>query len=160
MGITRLATPADLPRLVEISLASFGAITWQRTVDRLFGPLNGHDWQERWRRRVETVLREQTILVLEESGEILGYASGTVDEALGLGHLEILAVDAAAQGKGHGRRLLQDFERHCFSRGARHLTLESLTDNEPANELYRREGYQAVAQHFNWFKKIGEGGGG
>ena len=150
----RLATSADLPRLIEVSLASFGPITWQRTVDRLFGPLNGHDWRNRWKRRVEKAMQEQTILVLEENGGILGYGCGTLDSALGLGHIDILAIDPAAQGKGHGRRLLRAMEGHFQRQGATHVTLESLADNETANSLYERHGYQRLAQHINWFKKL------
>ena len=146
--------PADLPRLIEVSLASFAPITWQRAVDEKFGLLNGHDWQDRWRRRVEKALREQTILVLEAEGAVLGYACGTVDAALGLAHLDILAVDPAAQGRGAGRLLLREAERYFASRGATHLTLESLNTNVAANALYQAEGYCTLACHWNWFKKL------
>src|SRR5712692_885281 len=151
----RPATPSDLPRLIDLSLASFGPITWQRAVDRIFGPLRGQDWQARWRRRVEKAAREQTILVLEEDGAILGYACGTLDSVLGLAHIDILAVDPSAQGKGSGRRLLAAMEDHFRAQGATHLTLESLIDNDVANSLYERHGYQRLAQHINWFKKLG-----
>ncbi len=150
----RPATAADLPRLIEVSLASFGPITWQRNIDRLFGPLKGRDWRERWKRRVEKAFGEQTILVLEENGALLGYACGTVDDPIGLGHIDILAVDPGARGKGYGRRLLRAIEQHFAASGATHVTLESLSDNEVANSLYRRDGYQELARHLNWFKKL------
>ena len=150
----RPAAAADLPRLIEVSLASFGPITWQREVDRIFGPLKGHDWRERWKRRVEKAFEEQTILVLEESGAILGYACGTIDAEIGLGHIDIVAVDPSAQGKGHGLRLLRAMEDHFRSHGAGHVQLESLVENEVANTLYRRYGYRELARHINWFKKI------
>jgi ribosomal protein S18 acetylase RimI-like enzyme len=150
----RLGTPEDLPRLIEVSLASFGTVTWQRAVDARFGPLQGIDWRERWRRRVERAMQDQTFLVLVEEGQIAGYACGTFEPAVGLGHLDILAVDPAHQGKGYGRRLLYGFEDWVRSQGGSHLTLESLTDNETANELYRKEGYEVLASHLNWFKKI------
>jgi ribosomal protein S18 acetylase RimI-like enzyme len=150
----RFAAAGDLPRLIEVSLAAFGAITWQRAVDARFGPLQGLDWRERWRRRVERAFQEQTFLVLVDGDQIVGYACGAFDGAIGLGHLDILAVDPACQGKGHGRRLLHAFEDWVRSQGGSHLTLESLTGNETANEFYRKEGYEALASHFNWFKKI------
>lgn len=150
----RLGTPDDLPRLIEVSLASFDTVTWQRSVDSIFGPLNGLDWRERWHRRVERAMQEETFLVLVEDDRIAGYACGTVDRASGLGHLDILAVDPACQGKGHGRQLLHAFEDWLRSQGAGHLTFESLTDNDAANHLYLEEGFQALASHYNWFKKI------
>lgn len=152
----RLATLDDLPRLIEVSLAAFDSVTWARRVERDFGPLKGQDWQARWRRRVEKAFREQTFLVLEEGGRVVGYACGALDEVIGLGHIDILAVEPSAQGRGHGRTLLRAIEEHFAAQGAGHVTLESLTDNETANTLYRREGYRAMAQHFNWFKKLGQ----
>ncbi|HYM09547.1 MAG TPA: GNAT family N-acetyltransferase [Bryobacterales bacterium] len=152
---TRPAVPGDLPRIIEVSLAAFETVTWQRTVDRTFGPLQGLDWRERWRRRMEKAFQEETFLVLEENQQILGYACGTVDTAIGLGHIDILAVDPAARGRGCGRHLLSTMEELFRSQGATHVTLESLVDNETANSLYRRTGYQQLAQHINWFKKLG-----
>lgn len=155
----RFASPADLPRITEVALAAFGPITWQVTIDRLYGPLNGHDWRERWKQRMEKAFAEQTILVLEEGNAIVGFACGDLNEAFGLAHIDILAVDPAAHGKGYGRTLLQAIEDHFASLGARHVTLESLADNEVANSLYDRSGYQRVAHHVNWFKKLERGPG-
>ena len=150
----RPATAADLPRLVEISLASFGPITWQRAIDEKFGPLHGHDWQDRWHRRVEKAFQAQDFLVLEEDGRLLGYACGVVDPAIALGHLDILCIDPAGQGRGLGRLLLRAIQQHFASQGATHVTLESLTDNHTASALYRAEGFEILANHWNWFKKI------
>lgn len=151
----RPANAEDLPRLVEVCLASFGTITWQRKVDEQFGPLNRYDWRERWKRRVVKAFTDQQFLVLVEEGAILGCACGTVDKTTGLGHLDILAIDPAAQGKGRGKALLRAMEDFFASQGATHVTLESLVDNEAANALYRKEGFQPIASHYNWFKKIG-----
>lgn len=152
---TRPAVPGDLPRIIEVSLAAFETVTWQRTVDRVFGPLKGLDWRERWRLRMAKAFQEETFLVLEESEQIIGYACGTLDDATGVGHIDILAVDPAARRRGCGRHLLSAMEELFRSQGATHVTLESLVDNETANSLYRRTGYQQLAQHINWFKKLG-----
>jgi len=50
--------------------------------------------------------------------------------------------------------LRRAIEEHFAAQGAGHVTLESLTDNETATGLYQREGYRAMAQHINWFKKL------
>ncbi len=150
----RFGTPEDLPRLVEVSLAAFATVTWQREIDRRFGPLHGLDWRERWRRRVEKAMREGTFLVLEDEGRVVGYACGTADPVVGVGHLDIVAVDPGYQGRGFGRRLLHAFKDWVRAEGCGYLTFESLTDNEPANALYRREGFEILASHYNWFKKI------
>jgi len=151
----RPANPEDLHRLVDLSLAAFESVTWQRAVDREFGPLQGLDWRERWKRRVAKAFLEQTFLVLEEEGNILGYVCGTVDRHTSLGHIDILAVDPAAQGQGHGRSLLRGMEEHFQANGAAFVSLEALVDNEGANSLYGAEGYRELARHINWFKKLG-----
>jgi ribosomal protein S18 acetylase RimI-like enzyme len=150
----RRATREDFTAVTDVALASFAAVTWQRTVDELYGPLNGHDWQARWRRRMERALREQVCLVLESSGQIIGFACGWVDSALSLAHLDLIGITPAAQGQGHGRRLLRAMEEAFRAQGAAFLTLESLIANDTANALYKAEGFLQVASHWNWFKKI------
>ena len=51
----RLAAPQDYEPLEKLTLESIEPITWLRTVDARFGPLNGLDWRARWRLRFRTL---------------------------------------------------------------------------------------------------------
>jgi len=58
-------------------------------------------------------------------------------------HLSILAVSAAAEGRGVGRALLQAAEDWARARGHDAITLHVFVANERARALYERVGYAA-----------------
>jgi ribosomal protein S18 acetylase RimI-like enzyme len=64
-------------------------------------------------------------------GILTGYDSGT-------------GVRAAYQGKGYGRRLLQDTVSQLRELGYRRYLLEVLVENNPAISLYTSEGFEFV----------------
>ncbi len=150
----RLATPTDHIRLEELALAGFGPITWARRVDEKFGNLNGKDWKERWKLRLNHVFATQIILLAEEGGETVGFASGTLDPDCKLAYIDLIAVDPKSQGQGLGRELLRAMLKLMSERGAEHAHLDCLVDNDAGNRLYRSEGFEEVARHIRWFRKI------
>jgi len=57
------------------------------------------------------------------------------------GHLAILAVGAAVEGRGVGRALLRAVETWAAGQGYRFLTLNVFATNARAKEVYERAGY-------------------
>ena len=155
MSLTfRPATQDDTPRLEELALAGFGPITWARRVDEKFGTLNGKDWKERWKLRLKHIFATQIILVAEKGGETVGFASGTLDTDCKLAYIDLIAVDPKSQGQGLGRELLRAMLKLMSERGAEHAHLDCLVDNDAGNRLYRSEGFEEVARHIRWFRRI------
>lgn len=150
----RLADKRDYERLEKLVIDSFEPITWLKTCDEVFGPLNGLDWRQRWKLRFQAAFNTQIVLVGEAQGEIVAYASGTYDEKARLGFIDLLAVDRRYQGKGYGRTMLRGMLEHLKGLGAEHAHLECLADNEAGNALYRSEGWTEMAQFVRWFIKI------
>ena len=56
-------------------------------------------------------------------------------------HLSVLAVTAAAEGKGVGSALLDRSEAWARERGSDRLTLSALVTNSRARGLYERRGF-------------------
>ena len=80
---------------------------------------------------------------------LLGYAcSGPTPATEGTFDLYWLAVDAAAQGKGIGKRLVREVERELRDRGARMLLVEtsSRPDYSNTRAFYARCGYTEAAR--------------
>jgi ribosomal protein S18 acetylase RimI-like enzyme len=150
----RLANPSDYPYLESMVIDAFAPITWFRRVDEMVGPLNGLDWRERWRLRMKSVLAQQVVLVGEAGGEIVAYASGTYDAATRSAFIDLLAVDAAHQGKGYGRQMLRATLAHFREQGAEHAHLDCLADNPVGNRLYESEGFRKVAEYVRWWIEL------
>jgi ribosomal protein S18 acetylase RimI-like enzyme len=150
----RLAAPADYAAVEPMVIDAFAQVTWLRTVDEMFGPLNGLDWRARWRMRVKHAFDEETVLLGEDKGRIVAFASGTLDDATRSTYINLVAVDSREQGKGYGREILRGFMAHMKERGAEHAHLECLVHNTAGNRLYESEGFKVVADHLRWWIKL------
>lgn len=58
--------------------------------------------------------------------------------------IQTIAVSAAAQRQGLGRRLMDLMLNRAISRGCQQMFLEVREDNHPAFELYRRLGFEQL----------------
>lgn len=68
-----------------------------------------------------------------------------------VGRITALAVDAAAQGRGVGRQLVDAAERACRAAGLARIEVTSGLTHVPAYDFYRRLGY---ADHGLRFAKV------
>jgi ribosomal protein S18 acetylase RimI-like enzyme len=59
--------------------------------------------------------------------------------------ISAVVVDAAARGRGIGEALTRDAVQRALAAGASRVSLNSRTEREAANRLYRRLGFQLVA---------------
>ena len=73
----------------------------------------------------------------------VAYAETWIDYFTGEqhGHLGILIVAEAAEGRGVGRALLEATEAWAAARGYRFVTLNVFADNAHARRVYERAGY-------------------
>lgn len=146
----------DHSRIEKLVLDSFESITWFRAVDKKYGPLNSSDWRDRWKRRLQKIFAEQIILAAELNGALVAMSSSTIDPAAALAYIDLLAVAKGHQAHGYGRQMLRHTMQHLHQLGARYVHLECLTSNENANALYQSEGFEEVARHIRWFRKLPE----
>jgi GNAT superfamily N-acetyltransferase len=102
------------------------------------------------RRALERALaspkEDATLLVAQldrEGAAGVAYAETGVDYFTGErhGHLAIIAVAEAGEGRGVGRALLSAVERWASARGYRFITLNVFAGNARARAVYERAGY-------------------
>ncbi len=151
---SRLAEPAEHPHLKTMILDSFEPITWFKTADEKFGLMNGLDWRDRWKLRLEKVFETQVILVGELDGGVVACATGTYDPKTAMGFIDLLAVTQGYQGEGLGREMLRGLMQHFKDMGAVYAHLDCLTTNEVGNRLYEAEGFEEGMRSIRWIKKI------
>lgn len=68
-----------------------------------------------------------------------------------------IAVAAAAQGRGLGRKLVDLHLRRLAGLGARTVFLEVGEDNEPARRLYRQIGFREVGRRESYYRAAPSG---
>lgn len=81
-------------------------------------------------------------VVAERHGALVGYAG--LAAAAGEADVLTVAVDAAEQGRGVGRRLLRELLAEADRRGCADVLLEVRGGNGPAVALYERHGFERV----------------
>jgi ribosomal protein S18 acetylase RimI-like enzyme len=152
--ITRRAAAHDFEAIEEMVIDSFEPITWQKQLDARFGLLNGLDWRARWQARLQKIFETQVVLLGEEESQLAAMASATLDRDAALAYIDLLSVDRRFQGRGLGREMLRAMIEHLKGLGMQYVHLDCLTNNDAGNALYRSEGFEEVAQHIRWFRKI------
>jgi ribosomal protein S18 acetylase RimI-like enzyme len=150
----REALPADHAAIEAMVIESFEPITWQKKLDAKYGALNGRDWRARWEARLRHIFATQIVLVGEVEGSIVAMASALLDRGAALGFIDVLGVGREQQGRGYGREMLRGMIDHLKPLGIQYVHLDCLTDNEAGNALYQSEGFEEVARHIRWFRKI------
>jgi ribosomal-protein-alanine N-acetyltransferase len=92
-------------------------------------------------------------LVVEDEPELVGYAgiAALADEAM----VQTLAVRRDRWGTGIGGRVLTSLLEWSAARGARTVSLEVRADNERAQALYRRFGFQSIGVRRDYYDKAG-----
>ena len=135
--LTRPATPADLPRLLELvreywdfeEIPGFAAASVEPVLRRL---LSGPE-------------PPGTILVAEASGVIEGYLVAvlvlSIEHGGIMGEIDELFVAPRARGRGLGAALLAAAELALIARGSRRVQLQLGRGNRAAREFYARRGY-------------------
>lgn len=131
----RTATVDDLAAIMAIENASFPADAWS---------------EQSMRAELEST--HGRYIVLDDHGEIDGYA--------GLRHLpggrdsdvQTIAVSADARGAGHGRALLTELLRTAAGRRAQEVFLEVRADNPAAQGLYASEGFVEIGRRPRYYQ--------
>jgi ribosomal-protein-alanine N-acetyltransferase len=119
----RPAADADIPAVVAVDRAAFTPHWW-------------HSEETVYRRAARSPL----FSVAEIEGNVIGYVEGEI--RLPAAHLNRIAVHPAHQGRGVGRRLLEDTLLTFWQNGVERVTLNTQADNRYSQRLYRRFGFE------------------
>jgi ribosomal protein S18 acetylase RimI-like enzyme len=139
--IIRDATPADRAFVLDLAkrLVTFEIPSW-RTPDEIVD--GDRRALEAW---FDDPAEDQAMLVAELDGQRAGCALlvTLIDyfNERPHAHLSVLAVTAAAEGRGVGSALLDRSVEWARQRGSDRLTLSALVTNTRARRLYERRGF-------------------
>ncbi|SDH60385.1 ribosomal protein S18-alanine N-acetyltransferase [Microbacterium pygmaeum] len=132
---TRPATLDDLEAIMALERISFPTDAWSETMMReeLASP---HGWY----------------LVVEEAGNLIGYAGLRAVKGATDADIQTIAIAASARGRGRGRALVTDLLAEAARRGTRDVFLEVRADNPVAQALYASEGFTEVGRRAHYYQ--------
>jgi ribosomal protein S18 acetylase RimI-like enzyme len=148
--------PEDLDTMLRITLEGFDGTAIDQHIERLCGLINGHDWKWRKGRQIEEdcEVHPKGVFVAEENGRLLGYITTRVDHEAGKGRIPNLAVDAAAQGKGLGRQLIEHALDYFRSEGLAAAVIETMSNNARGQHLYPSCGFVETCRQIHYAMKL------
>jgi [ribosomal protein S18]-alanine N-acetyltransferase len=124
----------DLEALAELEVALFADDAW--SVQTWWAELAGRPRRD--------------YVVAVDDGRILGY--GGIDLSGDVADLMTIATAPEAQGRGMGRRLLDELVRRAGRSGAQALLLEVRADNEAAKRLYGTSGFEVISVRRRYYQ--------
>jgi GNAT superfamily N-acetyltransferase len=129
-------------------IASIHVHSWRETYpgmlpDRYLAAMDVHEYEDRWLRTIQDPYRRSAVFVAEENGHVVGFASGGRErdgDARYDGELYAIYLPLAAQGRGHGRALLEAVATALAIRSMTSMVAWVLRENVRARGFYERLG--------------------
>lgn len=146
----------DLPTLKRITVAAFDGVSIDQGMQKLFGEIQGHEWQWRKARHLDDdVARDpHGIFVAEIDGRIVGCITTWQDREGGIGHIPNLAIEADCRGQGLGRQLIEFALQRFRDAGLTHAKIETLVQNAVGQHLYTSLGFREVARQIHFVAEL------
>jgi len=124
----------DLETLTALEVALFADDAWSEPT-----------W---WAELAGRPRRDYVVAI--DDGQVLGY--GGIDVSGDVADLMTIATVPEAQGRGLGRRLLDELVRRAEGSGAEALLLEVRADNEAAKRLYGTNGFEVISVRRRYYQ--------
>ena len=117
----RLATPADIPAMMQLTDHSATAAHWSRDqYDQIFAQN----------------LPQRLAMIVQDSQGLQGFL--IAQEILDEWEIENIAIAGPSRRRGLGTKLLREFLDHARAKGARAVFLEVRESNHAARALYEK----------------------
>lgn len=151
----RPVRPEDTQAILDITAEVFGPFSIDQLIETTFGR-EGDGWQHIKAHAIQRELQAapESCFVAELDGQVVGYVTNTINPAASRGTIANLAVSAAAQGRGAGRKLLEISLQRFRELGLAMAKIETLAHNDVGTHLYPTLGFQEVARQVHYAMKL------
>ena len=105
-------------------------------------------------RDVKLIARCDVCFVAEVDGRVVGYATNYINELASRGTIANLAVSAACQGLGVGRKLMERSIERFRELGLRQAKIETLECNQTGRHLYPSVGFEEVVRQIHYIMPL------
>lgn len=154
--VIRRYVPADLPRLRQITIDSFGGVALEQMLEDRLGCWNARTWKQRKADHIDEdcQVNPDGVFVAEMEGEVLGYITTRIDRSNARGRIPNMAVAEHARGLGLGRRLIHHALDYFRRSGMKVAQIETMASNATGQHLYPSCGFEEVARQVHYAMKL------
>lgn len=153
--VIRPAAAGDTEAIVAITGEVFGPVCIETMIEKMVGQ-GGADWLAVKGRAIRRDLEADLAgcFVAECEGKVVGYVTTRINRPAGRGRIADLAVSAAFQGRGLGRRLVDTAIEHFRSLGLCQAKIKTLACNAAGQHLYRAMGFREVVRQIHFIMPL------
>ena len=147
VGLVRPAEAPDAAAIAHVHVATWRSAYGELLPAEFLASLSERQYEERWARSLRDA--SARVYVAENADGVVGFASGGPEragEAEFSGELYAIYVLQDAQGRGHGRRLVQAVVAGVRELGLKDMIVWVLRDNTSARKFYERLGGKYVRE--------------
>lgn len=150
--VLRPAEAGDLDEMIAITREVFAEQSVDGRVERMIGRSGPGDWADVKAQALRREVRGNpgSCFVAELGGRVVGYVTNIVDELASRGTIANLAVSAACQGRGTGRRLILRSIERFRELGLTVAKIETLATNPVGQHLYPSVGFREVVRQIHY----------
>lgn len=145
----------DLDAILRITGEVFAPVSIDARIEAMFGRARA-SWSEIKGQVLRNELSDnpEGCFVAELGGKVVGYITTQINLPASRGVIPNVAVIAAVQGRGLGRRLILRALNHFRGLGLRYAKIETLEDNEVGRRLYPSLGFREVARQVHFAMEL------
>jgi ribosomal protein S18 acetylase RimI-like enzyme len=139
--MTRAATIDDATAIARVHVASWRSTYRSLLPSEFLDSLSEDAYADRWRRFISE--GGNLVYVIEDAGQLVGFASGGRERAGEVGYkgeLYAIYVLDDFQRRGYGQQLVRDVVAGLKEMGLDDMIIWVLRDNAPARQFYERLG--------------------
>jgi L-amino acid N-acyltransferase YncA len=148
MPLIRPATVGDVQAIAQIHVEGWRSAYRHILPTALLDSLSQADRQEQWQATLREQAPNEFILVVEQEGQVVGFASGGPERKNDLrftGEVYALYLLSEQRGQGTGTLLFRQSMAALLARGLESMKVWALKDN-PYRSFYERHGGQLVEE--------------
>ena len=139
----RAAVPADAPAIARVHVASWRTTYPGMIPDSYLDAMDVQDYTSRWARAIRSPFSPGGVIVVEEGGEVVGFASygrHRDGDQRYEGELYAIYLLQEMQGRGYGRALVEAAAAALADQRMTSMVVWVLRDNVRARRFYERLG--------------------
>ncbi|MCF6177512.1 MAG: GNAT family N-acetyltransferase [Victivallaceae bacterium] len=154
----RLIRPAyyrDFDAIKAITRLAFEPVSLDRMAEKFFTTQMGDkDWFEYKNRSLEDQCRANiyNVIVCEIAGNVVGYATMSLDCERGIAEVGNNAVHPDFQGKGIGKMMQQEIMRRMIESGFEKFKVNTLSNDIAAQKVYEKLGFEKIITGIYYLK--------